>query len=517
MAVNRKTILFYVTDILLVTFSFLLFIYIKPESVVSHLPYYYYPYLVFLSIWLAASIPIRKYSLKGKNSLGDFLSPVLHCILISLGMITFMVVVNNQFIYSKTIVFGTIFLAGFSELLLFSLYYYYRKLNRISENKETILAYLAQMEKMAEAADRMQLQEPANLEHYPVFTLLNYRDQIVEESGEPAYNFMCSHVNETLNRTLVLSTTSRFNIDSVPSDVANVIVNLKLINDLKRVNKFFESVNSKLPVGGLFIDSVVTTEIKKKRIMWLYPWGVNYLFYSLYYIFKRVFPKLPLLKKIYFLITNGFDRSISEAETFGRLYSCGFEVVTKELIASRLYFVARKLTEPAFDMNPTYGLLISLKRVGKNGRPIHVYKIRTMHPYSEYLQQYVSDTADPQDISSLKDDFRISAGGRLMRRTGIDKLPMLLNILIGDIKLIGVKPLSQQALAHYTKELQKERQKFKPGLISVTDAGMPGTMEEIMASERLYLEAYEKHPVLTDLKYLGKELNNFLFKRKRSR
>ncbi len=517
MVVNRKTILLYVTDIALVTFSFLLFIYIKPESVVSNLPYYYYPFLVFLSIWLAASIPIRKYSLKGKNSLGDFLSPVLYCILISLGMITFMVVVKKQFSYSKMIVFGTIFLAGFSELLLFSLYYYYRKLNRISENRETILAYLEQMEKMAEAADRMQLQEPANLEHFPVFTLRNYREQIVEESGDPAYNFICSHVDETLNRTLVLSTTSRFNIDSVPSDVANVIVNLKLINDLRWVNKFFESVNSKLPVGGLFIDSVVTSEIKKKRILWLYPWGVNYLFYFLYYIFKQVFPKVPLLKKIYFLVTNGFDRSISEAETFGRLYSCGFEVVTKEKVASRLYFVARKLTEPAFDMNPTYGLLISLKRVGKNGKPMHVYKIRTMHPYSEYLQQYVSDTANPQDVSSLKDDFRISTGGRIMRKLGIDEMPMLLNILIGDIKLIGVKPLSLQALAHYTKELQEKRQKFKPGLIAVTSADMPGTLEEIMALERLYLDLYEKHPVLTDVRYLGKVLNTVLFKRKRRR
>lgn len=508
MLLNRKSVLFYIIDIGLVTLSFLLFIYIKPESLVTDIPYYYNPFLVFLSIWLAASIPVKKYSLKGKNSLGDFLSPVLFCILISLGMISFMVFVNNHFANSRMIVFETIFLAGLIELLLFSLYYYYRKLNRISENKETILAYLAEMEKMAEAADKMQLQQPANLEQYPVFTLRSYREQIITESGDPAYNFISKHVAEALNRTLVLSTTSRFNIDSIPADVANVIVNLQRINDFKHVNKFFESVNAKLPVGGLFIDCVVTNEIKKKRILWIYPWGVNYLFYLLYYVFNRVFPKVPLLKKLYFLITNGFDRSLSEAEALGRLYSCGFEVVDTELIASKLYFVARKLSVPAFDMDPTYGLLVSLKRVGKNFNPIHIYKLRTMHPYSEYLQQYITEKTARQGVSSLKNDFRISSGGRIMRKLGIDKLPMLLNILIGDIKLVGVKPLSQQELSRFPKEIQEKRQKYKPGLITVSNAAIHETPGELQADESKYLQYYAKHPIFTDVRYLGKALFN---------
>ena len=42
-----------------------------------------------------------------------------------------------------------------------------------------------------------------------------------------------------------------------------------------------------------------------------------------------------------------------------------------------------------FDNNPTYGPFIKLNRVGKNGKIIKVYKLRTMHPYSEYLQKFV--------------------------------------------------------------------------------------------------------------------------------
>jgi len=512
----RKTILFYAIDIALVTGSFLLFIYIKPASLRYYLPYYFNPFLVFLGIWLASSIPVKKYSVEGKNSLGDFLSPVLYCSLITLGMVTFMITVYNKFSYSRMIVFGTIFLSGFTELLLFSLYYYYRKLNRISENDETILTYLNQMEKLAVAADSMQLQEPENTEHYPIFTLLNYKQQIIEETGEDAYNFICNHVNETLNRTIVLSTTTRFNIDSVPADVANVIVNLKIINDIKRVNKFFESVNTKLPAGGLFIDSVVTNEIKKKRILWMYPWGFNYIFYFLYYIFKRVFPKIPIFKKIYFFITNGFDRSLSKAEAFGRLYSCGFEVIAEEMTSSRLYFVARKLTKPVFDMNPTYGPLISLKRMGKNGKVIHVFKIRTMHPYSEYIQQYIYAMNNLQEGGKFKNDFRISTAGRIMRKLWIDELPMLFNLLIGDLKLVGVRPLSLHYFNLYTEELQKRRIKFKPGLIPPFYADMPETLEEIMASEMRYLDAYEKHPFLTDFRYFWKAMYNIVIRRKRS-
>lgn len=513
---NRKVILFYLTDIFLVTASFLLFIWIKPASLRIYLPHYFQPFLIFLGVWLAASIPSRKYSYKGKESLTDFITPVFISGLISLSIVTIMIVGYHRFAYSRLIVFGTILLSGFMELILFSLYYYYRKLNRKSENNEAVLEYLEKMEKLAAGAGSMQLPEPENREHYPVFTLRNYKEQIEEETSREAYDFICGHVDEMHNRTLVMSTTTRFNVDSVPSDVANVVVNLKLINDIKRVNKFLEGVNSKLPVGGLFIDCVLTNEIRKKRILHIYPWGINYLFYLFYYIFKRVFPKIPVLKKFYFWLTNGFDRSMSKAEALGRLYSCGFEVLADESFSDRLFFVARKITVPAFDMNPTYGPLVSLKRMGKNGKIIHVYKLRTMHPYSEYIQEYVFAKNSLKEGGKFKDDFRISTAGRIMRKLWIDELPMLLNLLIGDLKLVGVRPLSFHYFNLYSKELQERRLKHRPGLIPPFYADMPETLEEIMASEMRYLEAYEKRPFSTDFRYFWKAFYNIVFKRKRS-
>jgi lipopolysaccharide/colanic/teichoic acid biosynthesis glycosyltransferase len=181
-----------------------------------------------------------------------------------------------------------------------------------------------------------------------------------------------------------------------------------------------------------------------------------------------------------------------------------------------LYFVARKIQEPAYDYHPTYGPLVRLKRIGINGKTIYVYKIRTMHPYSEYLQDYVYKTSDLQDGGKFRNDFRVSTVGRIMRKLWIDEVPMLINLIRGDLKLVGVRPLSQQYFELYDEELRAKRIRVKPGLIPPFYADLPKTLEEIQASENRYLDTYLKHPFLTDFRYFWKALYNIVVKRARS-
>jgi len=84
------------------------------------------------------------------------------------------------------------------------------------------------------------------------------------------------------------------------------------------------------------------------------------------------------------------------------------------------------------------------------------------------------------------------------------------------MKLVGVRPLSTHFFSLYTKELQDLRTQFKPGFIPPFYVDLPDTMEEIMASEKKYLEAYAKEPLKTDLKYIYLSLKNVLFKGARS-
>ena len=345
---------------------------------------------------------------------------------------------------------------------------------------------------------------------------ISVKNAIISELGELSYCFLEKAVNISLESTLVVSTTTRFNLKSLHENYYKAIINIKRVNHIQWINKFFEAVNEKLPTGGLFICMAETKDLRKKRILKKFPLVINYIYYSFDFLLKRVFPKFPITKKIYFILTRGENRVLSKAELLGRLYSCGFEVVEESYVDNRFFVVARKIKRPAFDLEPTYGPIIKLKRIGKDGKLIKVYKMRTMHPYAEYLQSYVYEKNDLQDGGKFNNDFRISTLGRFMRKFWIDEFPMFINFFRGDLKLFGVRPLSQHYFNLYSKELQEKRIKHKPGLIPPFYVDNPKSLDEIMASEMRYLEAYEKHPLVTDVKYFFKVTFNILFKKYRS-
>jgi lipopolysaccharide/colanic/teichoic acid biosynthesis glycosyltransferase len=157
-----------------------------------------------------------------------------------------------------------------------------------------------------------------------------------------------------------------------------------------------------------------------------------------------------------------------------------------------------------------------MRRIGKDGKIIYVYKLRTMHPYSEFIQDFVYRQNQLEEGGKFKDDFRIPGWGKIIRRLWIDELPMLFNWIKGDLKLVGVRPISNQYMSLYSKEHQELRKKFKPGLVPPFYADLPKTIEEIEKSERIYLEAYKKNPFRTDINYFLRALGNIVLKRKRS-
>lgn len=345
---------------------------------------------------------------------------------------------------------------------------------------------------------------------------LEVANHIRNDYGEAVYDFLLQYIDLSNATNLLLDTTTRFNLIKETMDGFRTIVNLKRINDIRYVNKFFEAVNLKLSLGGTYIGCVETKDLRKKRVLGKYPIGINYIVYSMDFVVKRVLPKLRLTRKLYFFLTRGQNRVITRAETLGRLISCGFEIKEEKSIDGRHYFVVEKVGKPKFPEDPTYGALVRLKRVGKDGKLINVYKFRTMHPFAEYLQDYVYKQNELQEGGKFKDDFRVSTLGKIFRKLWLDELPMLRNLLKGQMKLVGVRPLSEQYFNLYSEELQQKRIKYKPGLVPPFYADMPKTMDEIMASEMKYLEAYEKSPFLTDWKYFWMAFNNIVFKKARS-
>ncbi len=510
---RRRTIAYFLIDILIVTASFLFFIWLKPSSRATYLPEYSAPFLFFLLLWIAVSLSIGKYSLHRKQSLRDLLFPIIAGDFIVFSSVIFLIVFFQQFNYSRMIVFGTMGLSFLAEVFLAYIYYYNRNLSRDAEHLDAF------NQSRLDARAGLQYAEDSEklLQERPEAAIVPMnRELIIREAGEEVLQFLEQYVDAGHHRTLVVSTTTPFNIQSQPEGYYDAIVNLHNINDFKRINKFFETVNDRLPFNGLYINCSLTNKIRKQRIFRKYPPVLNAIYYFFHFIFMRLFPKLPVTKRIYFLITNGYNRAISKAETFGRLYSCGFELLDDKQIGDSLYFVARKIQEPVFDYSPTYGPLIRLKRIGKGGKTIYVYKMRTMHPYSEYLQDYVYRTSDLQEGGKFRDDFRVSTAGRIMRKLWIDELPMLFNLLRGDLKIVGVRPLSQHYYDLYQEGLQAKRIRTRPGLIPPFYADLPKTLDEIQASENNYLDAYFRRPFMTDWIYFWKALYNIVLRHARS-
>jgi lipopolysaccharide/colanic/teichoic acid biosynthesis glycosyltransferase len=139
-----------------------------------------------------------------------------------------------------------------------------------------------------------------------------------------------------------------------------------------------------------------------------------------------------------------------------------------------------------------------------------------MHPYAEYLQEYVYEKSALQEGGKFKDDFRVTTMGKFFRKFWIDELPMLINLFRGELKIVGVRPLSEHYFSLYSKELREKRIKTKPGLIPPFYVDLPKTLEGIQASEFKYLNAYEKHPLLTDWKYFWVAVWNIIFRNARS-
>ena len=296
-----------------------------------------------------------------------------------------------------------------------------------------------------------------------------------------------------------------------------LIVNVEIINNIRRINKFHEEVNEILVKDGIYVSCLETLEERKKRVKKKAIIGFKKIFLFLDFIYKRVIPKLPIVKTIYFAITNGHNRVLSKAESLGRLISCGFQILEYFEFENILYVISKKSKSPEFDMNPSYGPLFKMKRIGKNGKIIGVYKIRTMHPYSEYCQDLITKENKLAESGKIAHDFRITYWGKIFRKYWIDELPMIINFLKGEITLVGVRPLSVSYFSRYPNDLQKLRIQIKPGLIPPYYADMPKNFEEILLSERKYINQKLKYPITTDIAYFFKVFFNIFFKGARSK
>ncbi len=505
-----RKVLYIIIDILVLCFSFLFFIWIKPASKRVYLPNYIVPFLVLVGIWIIVSFVAGKYNFSSYRRARKVFLSVWGTNIAIAGIASLLMVIFYMTSYSRLIVFGTIVSTTVFETILAFITISVFKAGTYDVVSSNVLR------KPITLREDQPSDEKSFVHSKKQLPPLGISQSIIDLAGINVLNFIQDFVDLSLGNTSILATTTKFNVENLADNVYHNIVNLNRVNDIRRINKFFESVNRKMPESGIYICCAQTYQTRKKMILKRFPKLLGGGVYFFDFIINRVFPKIWGFKTIYFWLIIGRNRVISRAEVLGRLVSCGFEIVDYKRYNNKIYIASKKVSEPAYDQNPTYGPLIKMSRVGKNGKIIKVYKIRTMHPYSEYLQGYVFEKYDLDTGGKFNNDFSITTVGKIMRKLWIDELPMILNVLKGEMKIVGVRPLSKHYFSLYSKELQEKRILHKPGLVPPFYVDKPDTLEEIMASEMKYLEAYERNPFATDLQYFFKSFYNILFKKYRS-
>jgi lipopolysaccharide/colanic/teichoic acid biosynthesis glycosyltransferase len=133
------------------------------------------------------------------------------------------------------------------------------------------------------------------------------------------------------------------------------------------------------------------------------------------------------------------------------------------------------------------------RRIGKDGVPFELWKLRTMVPGAEQMGA---------GIYVLEGDPRITRTGRLLRRFSLDELPNLVNVLKGDMAIVGPRPTVQEQVDRYT-DRQRRRLEVKPG---ITGWAQINGRTSLPWPERIELDVWyvEHRSVRLDLRILAR-------------
>jgi len=155
------------------------------------------------------------------------------------------------------------------------------------------------------------------------------------------------------------------------------------------------------------------------------------------------------------------------------------------------------------------------KRVGKNGHSIFCWKFRTMCLNAEQkLKSLLEENADLKQewetFFKLKNDPRVSAVGKFLRKTSLDELPQFWNVLKGDLSVVGPRPVTEEEVQKYYGERAAKILSVRPGLTGIwqTSGRNLLTFEERTKLEESYVD---QQSLTLDLRIIFKTIPMIFF------
>lgn len=143
------------------------------------------------------------------------------------------------------------------------------------------------------------------------------------------------------------------------------------------------------------------------------------------------------------------------------------------------------------------------KRVGKNEKVFKIIKFRTMAPNASKAQNHYRNLNEADGpVFKIHNDPRFTGFGKILSKTGLDELPQLVNVLKGEMSMVGPRPLPVNEAKKLTKQ-QRIREMVKPG---ITSSWVTGGSHRMSFKKWMELDAdYVKNAtLLTDISIIGK-------------
>ena len=181
------------------------------------------------------------------------------------------------------------------------------------------------------------------------------------------------------------------------------------------------------------------------------------------------------------------------------------------LIASLPFFILISLLIKLSSRGPIFFLQ---ERIGKNNIPFKCIKFRTMHPEAKDILENLLMKDDKlkkefEETHKIKNDPRITTIGKLLRKTSLDELPQFINVLRGEMSIVGPRPIVNDEIIKYEKNFKKVSS-IKPG---ITGLWQVSGRNNLTYKRRIMLDLnyVENYNLIMDLRILIRTFGVILF------
>jgi len=310
---------------------------------------------------------------------------------------------------------------------------------------------------------------------------------------------------------------------------AGLLVGRLRVNDVRRLHQYLQYCAEAIEVGGYLAVRYLPLENLDAALRRRYPGWKYRPVAILHFLRYRALPKIPYIDRLYFWpglswiddltysATRKRNRALAKAEMWGRLAYWGLDVVAESKGDGPLLLLAQKRGPPVQQKMPSYYLVAALEKIGLDGRTMRIHKVRSMYPFSEFLQKRIFEEHGLASTGKFQNDFRLTDYGKFIRRYWLDELPQIWDWLRGEIKLVGMRATSRQFLGLYPQELYDLYVQTKPGLVPPIFDERTGGFEQIVEVEMTYLRKYRDRPLRTDLEYFWRTFSDIVFRGIRSK